>query len=487
MKLSTTKKTDRDTGENIFEHLLVEGTKEFSKASPRDRELYGKIHGKDSLLGFSKYISPDFLTPPHIKSIAKMLTDVEKGKIKRLIINMPPRHGKSELCSKIFPVWYLGRKPKRELIVTSYSATRAEDLTRWQRNTCEDERFISVFPECRISQQTRAKDQWMTTAGGQVIGAGISGPITGRGADLAIIDDPIKSYEEAVSETIQESIWDWYRSTLFTRLHPGASVIVIMTRWVTNDLAGRLIAEQGLKSDGGQWDILKLPAISADGKALWPGRYDMDMLLEIRQSIGEKLWASLYQQEPVDLIERLFGDPVFEEPPRSLKRIAFLDPAFGGADFSALTFGGIAYDDKDNHTVYVTGGEIWRSQIDETYNRVERLYKNSGAGTLFVEVNQAQKAVAAEFRRRGIPVREVTHTSNKHLRIVNAAKVNWDSLRFSKAVSQDYMTQLLSYSELSRHDDAADSLAGLIESLGLGGARLERRFDGFLNSIMRRW
>jgi predicted phage terminase large subunit-like protein len=481
--MKTEKHEKRD--EDIFEHLLVEGTKKFSKPNPGDRNLYGKIYGKDSLLGFAKYINPEFATPLHIKLIAKKLTEVEKGKIRRLIINMPPRHGKSELCSKIFPVWCLGRNPRREIIVTSYSATRAEDLTRWQRNACESDRFLDIFPNCRVDQQTRAKDQWMTTAGGQVIGAGISGPITGRGADLAIVDDPVKSYEEAISETIQESIWDWYRSTLFTRLHPGASVIIVMTRWVTNDLSGRLIAEQGLKSDGGQWELLKLPAISADGKALWPERYDLDMLVEIRQSIGEKLWQSLYQQEPVDLIERLFGDPTFAEPPANLKRIAYLDPAFGGSDFSALTFGGISYYDEDKFIIYVTGGEIWRSQLDETYNRVERLYNNSGAGTLFIEANQAQKAIAAEFKRRGIPVREVTHTSNKHLRIVNAVKVHWDSLRFSKHVSQDYMMQLLNYSELSRHDDAADSLAGLIECLGMGGARLERRFDGLLHFL--RW
>ena len=486
--MSTRKKNDRPVDDgNMFEHLLIEGTRKFSKVSTRDRELYGRIHGKDSLLGFARYINQDFLAPWHIEAIAKKLTEIENGKIRRLIINMPPRHGKSELCSKIFPVWYLGKKPKREIIVTSYSASRAEDLTRWQRNTCEDERFSHIFPGCAISQDSRAKDQWMTTAGGQVIGAGISGPITGRGADLAIVDDPIKSYEEAVSETVQESIWDWYRSTLFTRLHPGAAVIIIMTRWVTNDLVGRLIAEQGLKEDGGTWDVLKLPAIDGAGKALWPGRYDLDMLMEIRAGIGEKLWSALYQQEPVDLIERLFGDPVFEEPEKNLKLIAYLDPAFGGSDYSALTFGGIHHDEQDEHTIFVTGGELWQSQIDETYNRVERLYRSSGAGTLFVEVNQAQKAVASEFRRRGLPVREVTHTSNKHLRIVNAAKVNWDRIRFSRAVSQDYMSQLLNYSELARHDDAADSLAGLIESLGLGGARLERRFDGFLNSLLRRW
>lgn len=468
---------------DVFEHLLVEGTKEFAKANPKDREVYGRIHGRNSLVAFAKYINPDFDDPAHIKAIAKKLTELESGKTRRLIINMPPRHGKSELCSKIFPIWYLGRNPKREIIVTSYSATRAEDLTRWQRNTCEDERYRVIFPNCIIDQTSRAKDQWNTVAGGQVIGAGIAGPITGRGADLAIIDDPVKSYEEAVSETIQDSIWDWYRSTLFTRLHPGAQVLIVMTRWVTNDLAGRLIAEQGLRQYGGVWDVLKLPALDAAGEALWPERYSKDMLYEIRASIGEKLFSALYQQEPVDIIERLFENPRFEEPPQAIKVIGYLDPAFGGSDFSAFTAGGIAGDD----VIYVTCGELWRSQIDETYTRVEALCKKLNVGTLYVESNQAQKAVVSEFRRRGILVREINHIANKHLRIVNAVKINWDNIRFSKGVSQEYVKQLLGYSELAKHDDAADSLAGFIEALGFGGGKIEHRFDGFLNNLFFRW
>lgn len=399
--MSTRKKTEKQDEGNVFEHLLVEGTKEFSKASPKNRDLYGKIHGKDSLIGYGRYINPDFTDPAHIKTIAKKLIAVEQGKNRRLLINIPPRHGKSMLCSKIFPTWFLGRNPKREMITTSYSAMLAEDFTRWQRNICKDDRFQQIFPGCRVSPDSSAKDQWGTTAGGQSIGAGVGGPITGFGADLAIIDDSVKNYEDAISEAKQDMIWDWFRSTLLTRLYPGAAIIVIANRWVTNDLPGRLIAEQGLIDDGGVWDILKLPAIDAHGKALWPERYSIDMLMEIRKSIGEKLWSALYQQEPIDLIERIFADPVFADPQKNLKIIAYLDPAFGGSDFSALTFGGITHVDDEKFIIDVTGGEMWRSQIDETYNRVERLYRASGAGTLFIEENQAQRAVVAEFKRRG--------------------------------------------------------------------------------------
>lgn len=474
---------------DILEQLLVEGTKKFSKPRKSERALYGKINGRDDLLAFFRYINPGFETPEHIQLIAQKLTAVAEGKIRRLIINMPPRHGKTEICSKTFPIWYLGKLPDKQIIITSYNATRAEDLTRWGRNTCEDVFYHDIFPEVLLRQDSRAKDQWQTIQGGQVIGAGVSGPITGRGADLAIIDDPLKDYQDAISETIEDAIWDWYLSTLHTRLHPGAAVILIMTRWLTTDLAGRLIAEQGLKEYGGVWDLLKLPALSPQGKALWPERYNEEALLEIRKTMGEKLFSALYQQEPVDLIEREFANPVFGEPPKNLKKIAFLDPAFGGSDFCAFVAGGILYDDDDDskYTIPVTAGEIWRSPIDETYNRVERLMRTHEIGTIYVESNQAQKAVAAELRRRGLNARDVPHITNKHLRIVNAVKVNWDRLRFSKAVSQEFLKQLLNYSELARHDDAADALAGLVECLGMGGARLAHRYDGFMKSLIRRW
>ncbi len=468
--------------------MLFEGAKNFSKVTPKDRELFGKLHGKNDLLAFSRFINKDFQDAKHIKAIVKALSDIESGKKKRLIINMPPRHGKSELGSKIFPLWALGKNPKREIIVSSYNKEKAEEFTGWQKNVCEnDERFIQVFPDCLISKDFRAKDQWQTTAGGGVVGAGIGGSFTGRGSDIFIIDDPTKNYEEAISETIQEAIWNWYRSVVVTRLSPDAAIILIMTRWVSNDLAGRVIEGEGLTSEGGEWDILKLPAINTQGEALWSNRFDIERLYKIRKAVGEKFWAALYQQEPVDLIERIFSDPVFDEAPVNIKKVCYLDPAFGGKDYTAFCIGGLVTFNDDTQLLYVTHGDLWQSQIDETYNRVERIWKSSNAGTITVENNQAQKAVAAELRRRGIPVKEVTNTTNKHLRIVNACKLNWDNIRFSRNVSEDFMKQILTYSELAKHDDAADALAGLIDSMSFGRARMDKRFDGFLDLFSRWW
>lgn len=465
--------------------LYEEGTKKFSEVAKDNRELYGKVYGKIDLIAFAKYIDIDFQDPPHLQLIAQKLTQVLNGEIRRLIINMPPRHGKSQLCSKIFPIWYLGNKPKSHIILSSYAATLAEDFTRWQRNTCESTIYRDIFHDVYIKQDSRAKDQWETIQGGMVIGAGVGGPITGRGADLAIIDDPIKNYEEARSEIIQDKIWEWYQSTLRTRLHPGAKVIVVMTRWVTNDLAGRLLSQDGIIEQGGLWHLLKLPALDVKGNALWEERFSSEELKQIRKEVGEKIFQALYQQEPVDIQERLFSEPHFAEPPKNLKVFGYLDPAFGGSDYSALTIGGIHEENEIN--IYVICGEIWNETLDKTYNIVERLCKKYNVTKLYLESNQSQKALAYEIEKRGIPIGMVNNITNKYLRIVNAVKMNWDKIKFSHNVNNDYLKQVLNYHELARNDDAPDSLAGLIERFQqLQGKDLKKRYS-FVNLLRSKW
>lgn len=472
----------------IPEYLKVlreEGTKTFSHVTKSDRDLYGKTFGSQDLIAYGKYIDPDFQDPTHIQLISNALSQVTEGKIKRLIINMPPRHGKSQLASKIFPTWHLGNRPKSHIILCSYAATLAEDFTRWQRNTCESTIYKDVFPNLQIKQDSRAKDQWETSESGMVIGAGVGGPITGRGADLAIIDDPIKNYEEARSELIQDKVWDWYQSTLRTRLHPGAAVILIMTRWVTNDLAGRLIAQDKTIEEGGKWHILKLPALNEKGEALWQERYSSDDLMQIRNEVGEKIFSALYQQEPIDIQEKLFLNPVFEEPPDNLRLIGYLDPAFGGSDYSSLVIGGLH--EFNGIKIHIVAGEIWNESLDKTYDIVEKLCKKWNISKLFLEANQSQKALAFELEKRNIVVGLVNNISNKHLRIINAVKINWNLIRFSKNVQSDFLRQILNYNEFSKHDDAPDALAGLIERFHkIQGKDLTKRYS-FVNFLRSKW
>jgi hypothetical protein len=365
----------------------------------------------------------------------------------------------------------MGRNPKTKLIVASYAAALAQDFTRWQRNTIESEIYREIFPNCIIESDSRSKQKFDTTEGGTVIGAGVDGPITGRGADLAIIDDPFKNYEEAMSELQQEKVWEWYRSTLYTRLHPGAKIIIPMTRWHTNDLAGRLLAAQP-----GNWHLLKLPALNEKMEPLWKERYSLDEYLDFRENSGDKIFSALYQQEPIDIKERLFDDPKYEEAPKGLKTFAYLDPAFGGNDFSALTIGAI--ETKNEVTkIYILFGEIWKTQIDETYTRVVKSCLQYDVSTLYCESNQAQVVIAKEFVNRGLFVREIKNTINKHLRIVNSIKTNWSKLYFSNSISENYIKQILNYSEHARFDDAPDSLAGLLEQFKQTSTAINKRYS----------
>jgi len=468
----------------ILEAILEEGTKKFSTVTPGNRVLFGKVHGGDNLLAFAKYIDPNFIDPKHIAIIAKKLTLVEKGKCKRLIICVPPRFGKSYLASQMFVAWCMGRNPKREIIVTSYNDEKAAEYTRWARDICKDNRFKAVFPEFAMNEAKQAAGEWYTKQGGKVLAAGIKGGVTGYGAHLMIIDDPVKDFENAISSVIQDKIWNRYRADIRTRLYPGAAIVVIMTRWTSNDLVGRLLEHEGTIENGGKWDVLSLPILDEHGKSLWPDAYSIDEIKDIRESVGEQIFQALYQQTPVDLIDKIFGDPLFRELPAGLPCIGYLDPAFGGNDYNALTCGSV--DALDGAKVaYITGGYVWRGQIDTTYDTVERIYKQHKLRKLYIESNQAQRIMKYELEKRGCVVGLVDSVQNKHFRIINYAKQNWHKIYFSHDITPAYMKMLLNYTELAKDKDAADSLAGLIQVLGLNKARIDDRYNGLSNFFRR--
>jgi len=246
-----------------------------------------------SLLRFTEFTNPLYQRAGHHEQIAAKLEAVERGEIDRLMIFMPPRHGKSELASKRFPAWCLGRKPARQIIAASYNSDLANDFGRNVRNLVAEPEFGQVFPGVSLAPDSQAANRMNTNHGGAYVAAGVGTAVTGRGANIALIDDPFKDREEADSERRRELVWDWYRSTLYTRLMPGGAIVLIQTRWHEDDLAGRLLAEG---SD--DWDVLELPAISDAGEALWPEWYPVDALLRIQGAIGPREWSALYQQKP---------------------------------------------------------------------------------------------------------------------------------------------------------------------------------------------
>ncbi|KEO81047.1 phage terminase large subunit [Tumebacillus flagellatus] len=243
-------------------------------------------------------------TARHLELLCTKLEAVERGDIRRLMIFMPPRHGKSEVTSKKFPAWYLGRNPDKEVIISSYSADLAYDFSRISRDTLAE--WGPKLWEVDVAEGNEGVKAWgIEGTRGGLKAAGVGGPLTGRGAHVAIIDDPIKNWEEAQSKVIRDKVFEWYRSVLRTRLAPGGAVVLVLTRWHEDDLAGRLLkmAESG---EGEEWEVISLPAIAEENDALgrevdqplWPERFPPEEYAQMKKAVGSHIWVALYQQRP---------------------------------------------------------------------------------------------------------------------------------------------------------------------------------------------
>jgi predicted phage terminase large subunit-like protein len=328
---------------------------ELARAELARREL-----ARRHLIDFIEYTYPDYEAAPHHKLIADHLEAVERGELDRLMITQPPRHGKSELSSRRFPAWFLGRNPKSAIIAASYNSDLATDFGRDVRGIVKSPEYGAIF-KTELSQDSRAANRWNTSQGGVYVAAGVGTAVTGRGADILLIDDPLKDRDEADSEVKRDRIWDWYTSTAYTRLAPGGRIIVIQTRWHEDDLSGRLL--EAMKAGGDQWTVLSLPAINDEGEALWPDRYPVKALERIRANIGNRDWSALYQQEPSPEEGLYFKREwlrFYNERPEHLR-------IYGASDYAVTADGGdytvhavVGIDPLDN--IYIL--DIWRAQTD---------------------------------------------------------------------------------------------------------------------------
>lgn len=322
------------------------------------RELLKRRKARQSLLAFTEYTNPGYSAAAHHALIAEKLEAVARGEIKRLMILMPPRHGKSELASRRFPAWFIGRMPGKQIIAASYNSDLASDFGREVRNIVSGPEFGALF-QTSLAADSKAANRWHTGMGGMYVAAGVGTAITGRGADVLLIDDPFKDREEADSELRRERVWDWYTSTAYTRLMPGGAVVVINTRWHDDDLSGRLLAMQ--EEGGDQWEVLSLPAISLNGEALWPEWYPLERLEQIRAVLPARDWNALYQQNPIpddgDFFKAdWFGE--YDEPPDGLRTYGASDYAVtdGGGDYTEHGIAGVDM----NGNLYIL--DWWRKQ-----------------------------------------------------------------------------------------------------------------------------
>ena len=258
--------------------------------------LRGKI--QDSFMLFVEHVYDGFIEGSHHKQVATQFEKLAKDRGSRIIINLPPRHTKSEFASYLLPAWLIGKNPQLKIIQTTHTAELAVRFGRKVRNLMETDRYREIFPDVDLRADSKAAGRWDTGQGGEYYAAGVGGAITGRGADLLIIDDP-HSEQDALSESAMDHAYEWYTSGPRQRLQPGGSIVVVMTRWSLKDLTGKLIKSQASDVMADQWDLVEFPAILPSGNILWPEFWNKEELLRVKASLSLSKWNAQWQQNPV--------------------------------------------------------------------------------------------------------------------------------------------------------------------------------------------
>jgi predicted phage terminase large subunit-like protein len=438
------------------------------------------------------------------QKLEKFERDIVAGKSPRLMLFMPPRHGKSELASTQFPAWFLGRNPDREIIACSYSSTLAMSFSKKVREIIRSTKFTSTFPDCALAKDSQSTENWMTTQMGGYLAAGVGGGITGRGADCFIIDDPVKNREDAESATNRELVGNWYSSTARTRLEPGAGVLLILTRWHQDDLAGRLLHD--MKHGGEQWEIIVYPAEAIHkekyrnvGDPLHPDRYNADALKALRKSMTARDWGALFQQSPSteagSILKRQDWNRWCEDtPPDCTYLIQSLDTAYSAkeqADYSVITTWGL-FKPKgrmDHHELqleyeegHVFTGKVAhiilldvvrkRMSFTELKKEALRLNKHWKPDSTIIEAKASGMPLAHELRQGGVPVQTFTpgKGSDKLTRVNSISVLLENGLVWApKHKWADDLIEECHNFPNSKYDDQVDSTTGALMRFRKGG------------------
>jgi len=375
---------------------------------------------------------------------------------------MPPRHGKSELCCKYLPAWYLGTYPHNRIILASYGDRFASEWGQKARDVLS-EWGPAVFG-VDVRKDKAASDDWLIQgADGGMKTTGVGGPLTGRGANLLVIDDPVKNAEEAASEVYREKMDEWFHSTAYTRLEPGGAVVLIQTRWHEDDLMGRVL-RRAADGTGEQWRVLRMPAVGDDGAALWPTRFDADQLVRIRKQVGEYWWSALYQQNPTPkegLFFRVGNLQIVDAAPAGLRYWRAWDIA-ATANAGDYTVGVKMGTDKSG-VYYIT--DIVRGQwaTDERDSRI-RLTASMDGRTVRIRVPEdpgaAGKSMAQAFVRMlaGYVVKAERVTGSKESRAdAFSSQVNAGNVRLVRAPWNAAFIEELRTFPNGTHDDQVDA------------------------------
>jgi predicted phage terminase large subunit-like protein len=370
---------------------------------------------------FMKFVGevwPDFIHGAHHARMARAFEEVANGTCKRLIINMPPRHTKSEFASYLLPAWFLGKFPNKKVIQTSHTAELAVGFGRKVRNLVDNEKYKRLFPTIELQSDSKAAGRWNTNFGGDYFAIGVGGAVTGKGADLLIIDDPHSEQEAALAAfnpEIYDKVYEWYTSGPRQRLQPGGSIVIVMTRWSLRDLTAQVI-KSAANRGGDEWKVIEFPAILDNGKPLWPEFWSKTELEALHTELPNSKWMAQYMQQPTSdssaIVKREWWK-VWEHdnPPQCEFTIQAWDTAHEKKtvnDFSACTTWGVWYDEEDNNTPNIILLNAFKERLEfpELKKKAYEHYMEYEPDAFLVEKKAAGAPLIQELRRMGIPVAE---------------------------------------------------------------------------------
>ena len=399
-----------------LETIPEETLREILSLKQAQVRLSVREEAKDKFMPFVHHVYDGFIEGRHHRVIAEKLELIAQGKLKRLIVNMPPRHSKSEFASYLMPAWFLGRNPKLKIIQATHNTELAVRFGRKVRDLLEDPQYKDVFPHSELKADSKAAGRWETEQGGEYFAAGVGAAVTGRGADLFIIDDP-HSEQDALSQSAFDNAFEWYTSGPRQRLQPGGAIIVVMTRWGMKDLTGRLLKAQGNDILSDTWEVVEFPAIMPSNEPLWPEFWGKDDLLAVKASLPVGKWNAQWQQQPTAaegaIVKREWWNEWENDKPPSIKYIMqSYDTAFSKketADYSAITTWGVFNpEDGGADHIILLDGRRGRWNFPELKEVAGEEYEYWEPDMVIIEAKASGTPLTDELRRAGIPVMNYT-------------------------------------------------------------------------------
>ena len=441
-------------------------------------------NSQKTFMDFVKSVWPAFIEGRHHKVMGQAFEEVANGDVKRLIVNMPPRHTKSEFASYLLPAWFLGRFPEKKVIQTAHTAELATGFGRKVRNLFQDEAFNNIFPDVTLRSDSKAAGRWNTNKGGDYFSIGVGGAVTGKGADLLIIDDPHSEQDAqqgAYNADVFDRVYEWYTSGPRQRLQPGGSIVIVMTRWHQRDLTGQILKSSVERHGADEWKIIEFPAIMPSGKALWPEFWSIEELETLRNELPVSKWSAQYQQDPTSeegaIIKREWWKRwQSENPPPCEFIIQSWDTAFlktQRSDFSACTTWGVFFNEDTNaFNVIMLNSFQERMEFPELKEKAYHHYKEWEPDAFIVEGKATGMPLIFELRQMGIPVTDFTPSRGND----KIARVNAVADLFASGVvyapetrwAEEVIEQFASFPSGS-HDDLVDSSTQALLRFRQGG------------------